>query len=298
MGMADLVPGVSGGTMALLLGIYARLLKSLSGFTLIEYKLFFSKNFFIAFSKAWQKIDGFFLLALGIGILTSVFLFATGLKWLLTNKEVPLMAFFFGLMLSTLFVLLRGINLSSATSWVNLLIGIVFAAGLTYLPISLNSNNLFNFYLAGLFASCFMLLPGVSGSFLLLLLGIYAPVIDAIHFFNFKILTILALGILTGLLFFSRLLNRLLEKYTNATMSLLVGFIGGSLINLWPWQMVKKYSLIDEKMQVITKEIISPDAYLAIYGDNFLIYALVFFTLGFLLTFYLNYLGKSNLNKN
>lgn len=297
MGMADLVPGVSGGTMALLLGIYQRLLASLSGFSKIEFSLFFKGNFVFAIKSAWKKIDGFFILSLGLGILASIFLLAGWIKWLLENREVILLAFFLGLMLATLVILFKELDLSSSMAWINLVLGITFAASLTYLPISLNSDNLVNFYIAGVLASCFMLLPGVSGSFLLLLLGIYAPVIDAIHSMNLKVLLVLALGIATGLIFFSRLLHKLLERFYNGTMALLTGFIAGSLVNLWPWQLVKSYSLVEDKVKIISKQMVSPQAFDYIVGDNYIISAFVFLVIGFVFTFYLNRFGNKDATK-
>lgn len=294
MGMADLVPGVSGGTIALLLGIYQRLLASLSAFSKLDFKLLFSRNIILGIKDTWQRIDGFFLVALGLGILSAVFLLANWLKWLLENREVILLAFFFGLMLATLIIIFRNLNLKSSMAWINLIFGIVFAAGLSYLPLSMDADNLLSFYLAGFLASCFMLLPGVSGSFLLLLLGIYAPVIDAIHTMNLKILTLLALGVISGLLIFSRLLNKLLDKFYNGTMALLSGFIAGSLINLWPWQLIKSYSLIDGKYKIIAKQAVSPEVFAYIAGDAYLVYALIFMLIGFGFTFYLNSLGNSN----
>lgn len=294
MGMADLVPGVSGGTIALLLGIYKRLIASLSSFSKLNFRLLFSRNIILGVKDAWQKVDGGFLLALVLGILSAIFLLANWLKWLLENREVVLLAFFFGLMLATLIILFKSLDLKSSMAWINLIFGLVFAAGLSYLPLSMGTDKLLNFYIAGFLASCFMLLPGVSGSFLLLLLGIYAPVIDAIQTMNLKILALLALGVVSGLLIFSRLLNKLLDRFYNGTMALLTGFVAGSLINLWPWQLIKSYSLIDGKYKIISKQAVSPESFAYIAGDAYIAYALIFLFIGFGFTFYLNSLGNSN----
>ncbi len=231
MGAADVVPGVSGGTLAFILGIYERLLAAISSVNTAAVKLLLQGRF----KTLWQHIDGTFLACLFSGILLSIFSLANVISYLLEHRPVPLWAFFNGLILASLPVLLRSVSWS-ALRIVLLLLGAAFAVVVGMLaPVQLQPAP-YLFFLAGAVAICAMILPGISGSFILLILGMYAPVMLAVTEFQLGILLLFASGCLVGLLSFSRLLNWLLEHFHDATLALLTGVVIGALYRIWPWQ--------------------------------------------------------------
>ncbi|WP_019677600.1 DUF368 domain-containing protein [Arsukibacterium perlucidum] len=231
MGAADVVPGVSGGTLAFILGIYERLLAAISSIDTAAVKLLLKGRF----SALWQHIDGTFLLCLFSGILLSIFSLANVISYLLEHRPVPLWAFFNGLILASLPVLLRSVSWSAARLLL-LVLGIVFAVAVGMLaPVQLQPAP-YMFFLAGAIAICAMILPGISGSFILLILGMYAPIMLAVTELRFTTLALVAAGCLVGLLSFSRLLNWLLKHFHDATLALLTGVVIGALYRIWPWQ--------------------------------------------------------------
>lgn len=231
MGAADVVPGVSGGTLAFILGIYERLLAAISSIDTAAVKLLLKGRF----SALWQHIDGTFLLCLFSGILLSIFSLANVISYLLGHRPVPLWAFFNGLILASLPVLLRSVSWSAARLLL-LVLGIVFAVAVGMLaPVQLQPAP-YMFFLAGAIAICAMILPGISGSFILLILGMYAPIMLAVTELRFTTLALVAAGCLVGLLSFSRLLNWLLKHFHDATLALLTGVVIGALYRIWPWQ--------------------------------------------------------------
>lgn len=231
MGAADVVPGVSGGTLAFILGIYERLLNAISAVNLQAVKLL-GQGRFKAF---WLHIDGTFLLCLLTGILCSIFSLASVISWLLEHRPVPVWAFFNGLILTALPVLLTAVKWSIRRV-VLFLLGAVFALGISMLAaIELQPAN-WMFFVAGAVAICAMILPGISGSFILLLLGMYAPVILAIRELQFGVLLLFAAGCIIGLLSFTHFLKWLLQRCHDATLALLTGVVVGAMYRLWPWQ--------------------------------------------------------------
>lgn len=232
MGAADIVPGVSGGTLALLLGIYERLIKAIRSVDhhaigmVLQGKL----------KAAWQHMDGTFLLCLFSGILLSVFLLANGVSWLLVHQPVLLWALFFGLILSALPHLCLKLNWNRLLL-VLLLVGIGIALAIGRMqPVELEPE-LWMYFVAGAIAICAMILPGISGSFILLLLGMYAPVLLAVTELHLVPLVLFASGCVVGLLSFSRLLSCLLARYHDATLALLIGVVIGAMYRVWPWQL-------------------------------------------------------------
>lgn len=232
MGAADLVPGVSGGTMAFITGIYDRLLGSIRAFDLRCLRLLWQGRV----REAWQHVDGGFLLALVLGILSSILSLARLVSWLLAEYPVPLWAFFFGLILASALVLLRQVPHWTAPRVACLLVGLVLAAGIALSPVVAMAPGLPGVFLAGSIAICAMILPGISGSFILILLGMYGPVLSAVKNLQLEVMAVFALGAGLGLMCFSRLLHWLLRRYHAATMALLTGFLFGSLLVVWPWK--------------------------------------------------------------
>ena len=234
MGAADVVPGVSGGTIAFITGIYQRLLQALRNINFGLLSVFKHQGF----KGVWQSVDANFLLVLLGGILTSVFSLAKALTWTLEHQANLLWAFFFGLVLSS--ALYVGKQIKNWTSTTILLFGLGTAAayGISLLPIGQVNPSYPVIFLSGSIAICAMILPGISGSFILLLMGMYEPVLQAVKQKNLVFLGIFALGCGLGLLSFARLLSWTFKHYYFPTLALLTGFMLGSLNKVWPWQNV------------------------------------------------------------
>ena len=234
MGAADIVPGVSGGTVAFITGIYSRLLGSIRAFDLDCIRLLFQ----FEIKKAWQHVDGSFLLALVLGIATSILTLARLVSWLLEHHPVPLWALFFGLILASALVLLRQVKNWSAVRFLNLAAGIAIALFIALSPLASFDATLSMVFLSGFLAICAMILPGISGSFILVLLGMYGTVLAALKSFDVLFIFIFACGAAAGLMCFSRILHWLLSRFHESTMALLTGFLFGSLAVVWPWKHV------------------------------------------------------------
>ena len=233
MGAADVVPGVSGGTIAFISGIYEELLNSISSFNLSLFSVLKNEGF----KKVWKMVNGRFLLALFIGICISVLSLAKLIENLLENHPILIWSFFFGLVLASIIYIAKQIKIWNIKSYLYLIFGLIFAYYITTLNpvISQNSSPWFLF-LAGMIAICAMILPGISGSFILVLLGAYKPILNAINTKDFFSVFIFMAGAILGLLTFSRVLKWLFSKYKNYTLALLIGFIAGSLNKIWPWK--------------------------------------------------------------
>ncbi|MEH6583754.1 MAG: DUF368 domain-containing protein [Halioglobus sp.] len=237
MGAADIVPGVSGGTIAFITGIYARLLNSLRAFDLSCLKLLFKGDL----KAIWGHVDGTFLLSLVLGIATSILTLARLISWLLETHPVPLWAFFFGLILASALVLLRQVERWSVARILSLIAGIAVAVAIALSPVSGVEATLPMIFLSGFLAICAMILPGISGSFILVLLGMYGTVLTALKSFDLLFIVIFACGAAAGLMCFSRFLHWLLSRFHEATMALLTGFLFGSLTVVWPWKHVLEW---------------------------------------------------------
>ena len=233
MGAADVVPGVSGGTIAFISGIYEELLNSISSFKFSLINVLNNEGIKVV----WKKINGSFLLALFIGICFSVLSLAKLIETLLENHPILIWSFFFGLVLASIIYIAKQIKLWNIKCYLYLIFGLIFAYYITTLNpvISQNSSPWFLF-LAGMIAICAMILPGISGSFILVLLGAYKPILNAINTKDFFSVVIFMAGAILGLLTFSRVLKWLFSKYKNYTLALLIGFIAGSLNKIWPWK--------------------------------------------------------------
>lgn len=234
MGAADIVPGVSGGTIAFITGIYDTLLASIRAVDLTFVALLLKLDI----AGAWRHINGSFLLALLLGIGTSIFSLARLVSWLLENHPVPLWAFFFGLILASAVVLLRQVQAWDAPRLLALFAGIAIAAAIALAPSLTLDAGYTGVFFAGFLAICAMILPGISGSFILVLLGMYATVLSGVKSLDVPFLLVFIAGAGSGLLCFSRLLHFLLQRFHQRTMALLTGFLFGSLLVVWPWKQV------------------------------------------------------------
>ncbi len=231
MGAADVVPGVSGGTLAFILGVYHRLLSAITAVNITALRLLGRGQF----RALWQQIDGTFLLCLFSGVLCSVFSLAGLVSWLLVHRPVPLWALFNGLMLASLPVLFRGIRWNPRRL-VLFGLGVAFAVWLGRLTPTELTPSLWMYFISGAIAICAMILPGTSGSFMLLLMGMYAPVLLAVSQLKMVVLLVFMAGCICGLLSFSRLLKWLLQHHHDTCMALLTGIIMGGFYRIWPWQ--------------------------------------------------------------
>ncbi len=239
MGAADIVPGVSGGTVAFITGIYDRLLASIRAFDLQCVRLVLRGNI----KMAWQHVDGIFLSALLLGIATSILTLAQLVSWLLHTYPVQLWAFFFGLVLASALVLLRQIDAWNTQRILSLACGAAIALWIALSPVANLDIGLAGVFLSGFIAICAMILPGISGSFILVLLGMYSTVLSALKSFDLLFIAVFAAGAVAGLMVFSRFLHWLLQRAHAATMALLTGFLFGSLVVVWPWKQVLTWVL-------------------------------------------------------
>jgi putative membrane protein len=232
MGAADVVPGVSGGTMAFILGIYEELLHAIKSFDLQSLRLLLTfkvKAFFESIS--WK-----FLLALGFGILTAIFTLARLLAWLLHNTPVLIWSFFLGLILASVVTVSRRIRTWSFRTWVSLTTGLVGIYLLVGLVPGTTPDAPWFLFLSGAVAICAMILPGISGSFILVLMGKYQYILEAVNQRDVLVLFIVAAGACAGIAAFSRLLSWLLVRFHDMMVAFLTGLMLGSLRKIWPWK--------------------------------------------------------------
>lgn len=234
MGAADVIPGVSGGTIAFLMGIYEEFVNSIKSIDLKAVKLLFSGKF----REFWQKINGNFLISLLIGILISIFSLAKLMQYLLENYPIPLWSFFFGLIIASAIYILKGVKGWKISDFFSLIVGIGIGIAICLLSPSNTPETWWFIMLSGAIAICAMILPGISGSFILLLLGKYAFMMDAVSSLNMAVLSLFIIGALIGIISFSHLLSWLLKKFYNGTIVLLAGMMIGSLLKVWPWKHV------------------------------------------------------------
>ena len=278
MGTADLVPGVSGGTVALITGIYPRLLGAVTSVDAAAIRLLFQGQW----SGLWRHVDGAFLLPLMLGIASAIFGLAGTLKVLLETQPLFVWSFFCGLVLvSSLSLIRTEITRLTPTIVTMALLGVVAMLVLGLGPGVSFPQHSAGFFVAGLFGICAMILPGISGSFILLLLGMYGPIITAVADREAVPLLIFAAGCGVGLLSFSRFLSFVLSRARSATLALLVGFLLGSLVILWPWQEVLQTTIDSEGQARPTQTApVSPMYYEAIEGDSELLGCLLSALLG------------------
>lgn len=280
MGAADVVPGVSGGTIAFISGIYEELITSLNNVNLSTLRTWKEKGF----KAAWEQLNGNFLLALFSGIAISVVSLAKLISWLLENQPILVWSFFFGLVLASVFFVARDISRWTGAIILVFVLGALSAFFITSLPPADISESLPYFFLSGALAVCAMILPGISGAFILVLLGSYKTILDAVHERNFLVLGIVMLGAIFGLLSFARLLKWMFRHYKNLTLALLTGFILGSLNKIWPWKKVLETKIFGDKIVTVKEINVSPMNY---EGDNQLVFSILLAILGFSLIFIL-----------
>lgn len=231
MGAADVVPGVSGGTVAFITGIYDELLRSIAAIPNAALVLLRGR-----IAEAWKIANASFLLTLFAGILTSVFSLARLITYLLEHHHIPVWSFFFGLILVSVHLVAREIQRRNLSRLLSLALGVAFAYWITVAAPMQWSDSEISLFFAGAIAICAMILPGISGSFILVLLGLYPVVLGAVKAMDVGILLSFAAGALLGLLSFARLLSWVLRRWRDLTLAFLTGLMLGSLNKVWPWK--------------------------------------------------------------
>lgn len=292
MGAADVVPGVSGGTIAFISGIYEELVTTISGINLGLLKEW--REF--GFSSMWKKANGNFIIALFLGIAISVFTVMRLANYLLENHPILIWSFFFGLVIASIWFVGKQIPKWNAKIITALVLGAAVAFYITTLPPITGTQSPFFLFIAGAIAVCAMILPGISGAFILVLLGAYKTISEAIHDFDFKTIGIVAVGAVVGLLSFSRVLKWLFLKYKAVTLAVLTGFITGSLNKIWPWKETLSFRINSKGIEVpVIQESILPEKYTTLYQiDAQVQFAIVLMIIGFFSIILLEKIGSSS----
>ena len=240
MGIAEAIPGVSGGTIAFITGIYERLLSAVKNFDISAVKMLIRGDF----KSFWKRIDGIFMIALLMGMASGLIAGVFAVTYLIEYHIEPLLGFFFGLILASVWFVGRQVEKWNINKVLVLGLGIFVALFIVVLHPMQGSREYWYVYLSASIAICAMVLPGISGSFILLLLGMYTIIIPEVKVFlttfspdSFKLLIVFGSGLLTGLLLFVRVMNWAFKRYRQSTLALLTGFMAGSLYRIWPWRM-------------------------------------------------------------
>lgn len=288
MGAADIVPGVSGGTIAFITGIYEELLKSISSINFKIFSLLKDKNI----KSVWHKINGNFLTCIFSGILFSVFFLSKTITFLIKSYPVLVWSFFFGLILASSFVIGRAIRSWNFQKVISLIFGVFIAYSITRFSPFENPESIFYIFISGAIAICAMVLPGISGSFILLLMGSYTLILRALNELNLTVLLVFSFGCLIGLLSFARLLSKLFKSYRDLTIAILTGFLIGSINKVWPWKIVV-LTRIDSSGEIVPfiEESVMPNHF---EGDPKILLALSLLAIGFLIVHVLNRLSTKN----
>jgi putative membrane protein len=233
MGAANVIPGVSGGTIALITGIFERLINAIKSFNLKALKLLIKGDF----KALIRHTDLYFLISVLTGIAISILSLAHVLDFLFKNYPVYIWSFFFGLILASVYFVGRSINKWNVPVIISFIAGTVIAVSISVLSPASEDTSMLYLFICGIVAACSMILPGLSGSFVLILMGNYQLVmIDAVNSLNVKVLLPVVVGAGVGLLGFSYILSWVFQRFRNQTIAILTGFILGSLGILWPWK--------------------------------------------------------------
>ncbi len=281
MGAADVVPGVSGGTIALLTGIYPRLINAITGLNLKSLKSLLKGDV----KSFWQAIDGKFVLPLLIGIALAFALLAHPIKFAISNHPIPTWSFFFGLIIAAAILIIQHINHKKLTQYFWLIPGIAvgfWIGSMTSIPFP---SSQIAILLAGMLAICAMILPGISGSFILVLMGMYETLLTAVKDLQFSVLLTFISGAVIGLILFSRILKWILTKFYNITLFFLSGLMIGSLVKVWPWKVIPIDVLHSQhpiSVNVLPSDFPNPQTYLSI---SMMVSAII-------LVFLIDYLGN------
>lgn len=262
MGSADVVPGVSGGTIAFISGIYEELLDTIASVNVNSVKILFKEGI----KPFWKAINGNFLAALLSGVAISIVSLARIVSYCLENHPIVTWSFFFGLVVASVPLVWKKIETVNASRFVMGIVGAVIAYWVINLPPTEDPGSMWYLFISGMIAICAMILPGISGSFLLIILGSYLTILDALNNFKIVSIAVFASGAIIGLLSFSRVLKFLFSKFHDLTVATLAGFLLGSLAKIWPWKnvlewFVKHEGEPNEKRIELVTENVSPFTY-------------------------------------
>ena len=290
MGAADVVPGVSGGTIAFITGIYEELVHSIKNINFRTISTLWKEGL----PAFWKAVNGNFLLSLVGGILISVLTLARIIEYLLVNHPILIWSFFFGLIIGSAIFVARSIEKWNIGTFISLLAGIAIAWIITSFTPAETTEAYWFIFLSGALAICAMILPGISGSFILLLLGKYQFILSALNEGRISIIAVLLTGALTGIIAFSHLLSWLLEKFHHLTIALLAGFMIGSLNKIWPWKVtVETYIDSHGEIQPLLQDNVLPGRFISETGaDPKILWAVLLALAGFLLIFLFEGISK------
>ena len=270
MGIAEIIPGVSGGTIAFITGIYEELIDSIKSVDGNAIKLLFS----FKFSLFWKQINGTFLLTLLLGMLTSILALSRIIVFLIDQHPFKIWGFFFGLIIASAIVIFYQIETVNSKVVVSTIIGLLISAYIALeAPSSTPNSNLFIF-ISGAIAISAMILPGISGSFILVFLSKYEFILKSLNNFDVTVISIFIGGCIVGLVTFSRVFSYLFKKYNDVVISVLVGFLLGSLFKVWPFYKVLEYNTSNEP--IYTNPVLPSSS-----QESELIYFIVFSIIGF-----------------
>lgn len=283
MGAADVIPGVSGGTIAFITGIYEELINSIKSVNVTALKLLLTGKV----GEFWKAINGTFLFSLFLGVGISIISLAKGLKYLLDHHPILVWSFFFGLVIASAIYVAKTITKWNPATILSGIAGIIIAYAITVItPAEANTTYWFIF-LSGAIAICAMILPGISGSFILVLLGMYKFILESVSDFKIAVILTFLSGAAIGIISFSNILSWLLKKYHNLTIAMLSGFMIGSLNKVWPWkEVVETFTDRHGEIKPLVESNVFPGTYEQITGNHaFLLGAIVLAIIGFALIF-------------
>lgn len=290
MGMADVIPGVSGGTIAFISGIYSELIESIKRLGGPALRLLFS----LRFAEFWRAVNGNFLASVFAGILIAIFSLARVMTYLLEHHPIEVWAFFFGLIIASALMVARDVSRWNAASIVSFVCGVAVAWWITVASPSQTPETWWFILLSGAIAICAMILPGISGAFILLLMGKYQFILHAVSTLDIGVLALFAVGAVAGLVSFSHVLSWLLRRFHDLTIALLMGFMVGSLNKVWPWkQTLETYLDSHGATHPLVERNVLPSTFAELNGtESQLGWAVVMCICGFLLIYVIEYVGQ------
>lgn len=296
MGAADVVPGVSGGTIAFITGIYEELINSIKSIDLKAIKLLLSFKFI----EFWKKINGSFLFSIVCGIAISIFSLAKLMTWLLENHPIYIWSFFFGLIIASSVLVAKEIKHWHAGTIIALILGAAVAYVITVMSPSETPNAWWFIILSGAIAICAMILPGISGAFILLLMGKYSYILGAVSNLNIGIMLLFIIGAVAGIISFSHLLSWLLKNHHTATVATLTGFMVGSLNKVWPWkETLATYTDSHGAVKPLVEANVSPHHFQELtQTDPLLMEAILMCIIGFALIYGIEMIGQKMQKQN
>lgn len=269
MGAADVVPGVSGGTIAFITGIYEELIDTINKVNLVTIQILFKQGF----KPFWKELNGNFLVALFAGIFISIISLARLITYLLDTHPIAIWSFFFGLVLASIPLVAKSVKNWSGSRYFGFTAGAIIAYLITDLPPVEDPGATWYLFVSGMIAICAMILPGISGSFILLLLGSYSTVLQAVNDRNFLSIAVFGGGCIVGILAFSRFLKWMFSRYHDVTIAILSGFLLGSLNKIWPWKnnleyFIKHEGEADEELVPLVQENVLPQTFETLSGTD------------------------------